>query len=256
MPYEEFLVTEDLLEKDAQETARILQRWKGKTGSIKFFSHHDPMIMNTPPTIRISDELVDLLKLVFENKIMTSLIQKRQLFCRIQSGFKRDQHAEKALVKMALKFPTLSFLYAAGNRRVFALDHLIWIFWKGDSDLTLEIETPWGEAVNEHNRFGRNNVQWSGRTVENFWRTAHCETIHWENPNPGRFNVKISNRSERDDGFRTTKYEVFVLEKGAELRFIPGKIKPGETKIVAEIDSPNIIDGVYHPPPQNQPSSQ
>lgn len=244
MPYEEFIVTEDIRDTDARQLTPILRRWEGKTGFIKFFSHHHPFVMNTPPTIEISIQLMDLLNLVFENKTMTSLIQKHQLFCRLQTGIIRDKKAAKMTAKMAEKLPSLmdKMLEMLGYNNP-SVDHAVWIFWTGDADLTLEIKTPWGERVNENNPYGKNNVRWFGKTKKNFWQTTHAQSIVWTNPNPGPFIANISKDIGGD--FTTTKYKACLFSQDVELQFIEGNIEPGDTHHLVNVDSPNIIDGSY-----------
>ena len=108
--------------------------------------------------------------------------------------------------------------------------------------MALEVETPWGEFVNEKNPFGKNSVRWIGKTKEGFWQTTHAQCIYWDNPNPGQFTANISNKGE---GYKATKYNAISFSKSVELRAIDGKIEPGDTQHLASIDSPNIIDGSY-----------
>ena len=77
MPYEEFIVTKTSwtqIPASYSNTSAL----GGQTGFIKFFSHHDPLVMNTAPTVNLTEEIMKMLKLVFENSTMSPLIQKRQ----------------------------------------------------------------------------------------------------------------------------------------------------------------------------------
>jgi hypothetical protein len=124
VPYEEFIVTEDIMDTDARQLTPILRRWKGKTGFIKFFSHHDLFVMNTPPMVDLSKELLEIFKLVFENSTMSSLIQKRRLLCRIQSGTNTKEKLHKNILR--------DFQFMMNGAPGEIHDHDIWIVWKGE----------------------------------------------------------------------------------------------------------------------------